>query len=208
MRRAQLALTQNDGKAVYDNHRSALGFYPGMSGYNTSFATVNLSLASALSQKSDLTDTDRENIAQLIQQSVQSGKSATSLRPNDAAAWVTLATTYQNLINVAEGSDQFTVDAYARAISLDRANPQLRIQFGGLLMQLGNSAKDEQVKTIYLDRAQNEFQTAIQLKPDYGNAYYNLAKLLESRGKYEEAWPMRRSLIPRCKQCRRCSRTG
>ena len=49
------------------------------------------------------------------------------------------------------------------------------------------SAESEQPKSTYLDRAQNEFQTAIQLKPDYGNAYYNLAKLLESRGKYEEA---------------------
>ena len=168
---------------MYDYHLSALRFYPRMSGYNT-FCYRQLESRQCPLTKSDLTDNDRENIARLIQQSVQSGKTATSLCPNDASAWVT-SPHLPNLINVAQGSDQFTVDAYA-ALSPSTAPILHRIQFGGLLMQLGLALRVS--NQVHLSRPRpNEFQTAIQLKPDYGNAYYNLAKLLESRGKYEEA---------------------
>ena len=40
----------------------------------------------------------------------------------------------------------------------------------------------------YFTQAQNEFQTAIQLKPDYANGYYNLAKLLETAGDFNNAY--------------------
>lgn len=170
-RAGQVALAANDGRAVYEAHLAAVRAYPQLTSSRLAYAETNLRLASALSQKADLTENDRSTIATLIQQSIREGKAATALRPHYSLTWLALGKIYRQLINVATGADQFAVSAYAQAVALDPANPSLRIDFGGLLVQLG---------TTNLPRARTEFTTAIQLKSDYANAYYNLAKLLES----------------------------
>ena len=187
MRRAQLGLEAGDSQKVYQNHLKAIRFSPKTTNYHLSFADVNFRLASALSQKENLSDTDRSTITSLIQQSIQSGKAAITLRPNDSRTWLTVAKIYQNLINVAEGSDKFAIESYNRAINLDRANPSLRVDYAGLLSQLASSQKEATLSASYRSRAISELQTAIQLKNDYANAYYNLAKIFESANNQELA---------------------
>lgn len=188
MRLAQNALANQDGKKVYEYHLSAIKHLPKMTSYRLSYSQVNLSLASSLSQKnSQLSDPDRQNISKLISQAVREAKFAASLTPNNSTVWQNLGLVYRNLINVAEGADKFAIDSYAQAVALDPANPALRVEFGGLLYQLGSAAKKSEDQSKLYARAQSEFQTAIQLKPDYPNAYYNLAKLLESQGDYQNA---------------------
>jgi tetratricopeptide (TPR) repeat protein len=188
LRNAQIALSKNDGKALYENSLKATSLVPKMATYRLSYAQVNLSLATALSQKESLSDTERSNVSSLISQAVAEGKAALSLSPNNPLVWQTLGRIYQKLINVAEGSDKFAVDAYAQAVTLDPANPTLRIEYGGLLYQLIGLSKDQKEQAALFGRAQSEFQTAIQLKPDYPNAYYNLAKLLEMAKDYENSY--------------------
>jgi len=178
LRRAQLAALTNDGKSVYEAQLSAIRSYPGLTSSRLAYADTNLRLAIALSQKTDLSEADRTNISKLIQQSIREAKAATSLRPNSSITWLSLGSIYRQLINVAEGADQFAVSAYAQAVALDPANPNLRVDFGGLLIQLG---------TNYSPRAETELITAIQLKPDYANAYYNLAKLYENEKDYTKS---------------------
>lgn len=187
MRQAQLALSENDGKSVYEHHLQAISYYPHMANYHLSLSDVNFSLASSLSQKPELTDSDRDNISLLVQQSIQEAKIAINLRPNSSAGWVTMAKIYRNLIGVAEGSQQFAIQAYSQAISLDPANPNLRVEFGGLFYQLAQSAASPEDRNAQLARAVQEFQVAIKLKSDYANAYYNLAKSFELASIYPEA---------------------
>lgn len=187
MRQAQLALAQNDGKAVYEHHLQAIAYSPNLANYHLSLSDVNFSLASALSQKPELSDTDRDNISLLVQQSIQEAKIAINLRPNSSTGWLTMAKIYRNLIGVAEGSDQFAIQAYSQAISLDPANPSLRVEFGGLFYQLAQAETNPENRNAQLARAVSEFQVAIKLKPDYANAYYNLAKSLELATIYPEA---------------------
>jgi len=195
LRKAQIALSNNDGKTLYENSLRAAQLVPQMATYRLSYAQVNLSLATALSQKESLSDTERSNVSQLISQAVSEGKAALSLSPNNSLVWQNLGSIYQKLINVAEGSDQFAVDAYAQAVTLDPANPTLRIEYGGLLYQLIGLSKDQKEQAALFSRAQNEFQTAIQLKPDYPNAYYNLAKLLEMAKDYENSYTVMQKAI-------------
>ncbi len=70
-------------------------------------------------------------------------------------------------MGVADGADSWTVDSYARAISLDPVNPNLRILLGGIYFGLKN-----------YDLAANSFAQAVNLKPDSANAHYNLAQTL------------------------------
>lgn len=187
MRRAQLALDSNDSQRVYDLHLKAIQLSPNISNYHLSFAEINFRLASALSQKESLTDSDRDTITRLIQQSIQSGKTAIELRPNDSRTWLTVAKIYQNLINIADGADSFAEQTFARALSLDRANPLLHLEYAILLSQLANNQKDPAQAGPIFNRAIASIQTAIQLKPDYANAYYNLAKLYETTKDYPRA---------------------
>lgn len=187
IRNAQIAFAANDGKTVYEQNLEAIKLFPSMVSYHLSYSQVNLALAGALSQKSSLSDEQRENVSKLVSQAIEEGKNAISLNQNDSTSWQNLGSIYRNLINVASGSDQFAVDAYAQAVALDRGNPALHVDFGGLLYQIGqNSKKPEEQQAIY-NRAQNEFQTAITLKPDFPNAYYNLAKLQETIKDYSNA---------------------
>lgn len=188
MHRAQVALTKNDGKTVYEQNLAAINKLPAMTSYHLSFSQVNLSLAGALSQKETLTDAERSNVTQLVSQSISEAKTATSLRPQDSTTWQNLGSLYRNMINVATGSDQFAIAAYTQAIALDPANPTLRVEYGGLLYQLAQNNQKPEDQITLLSRAQNEFQTAISLKPDYANAYYNLSKLLESAKDYNNSY--------------------
>ena len=187
MKQAQVALSKNDGKTVYEKSLSSIRHLSGMSSYHLSYSQVNLSLAASLSQKESLTDAEKQNVAQLVAQAVQEAKLATSLSPYDSSSWQNLGSIYRNLINVAEGSDEFAITAYSQAVSLNPGNPALRVEFGGLLYQLATTGKKTDAQNQLLVRAQNEFQTAINLKPDYSNAYYNLSKLLETSKDYEGA---------------------
>lgn len=182
MRRAQLALEAGDTQKVYDLHLQTISVSPQITNYHLSFADVNFRLASSLSQKPDLTDSDRETITRLIQQSIESGKTAISLRPNDSRTWLTVAKIYQNLINVADGAENFALETFGRALSLDRANPSLHLEYATLLSQLADNQKDASSASTLRARSITEMQTAIQLRPNYGNAYYNLAKQYENMG--------------------------
>lgn len=187
MKQAQVALANNDGKTVYEKSLSSIRHLSGMSSYHLSYSQVNLSLAASLSQKESLSDAEKQNVAQLVAQAVQEAKLSTSLAPYDSSTWQNLGSIYRNLINVADGSDQFSISAYSQAVALDPGNPALRVEFGGLLYQLATTGKKTDAQNQLLVRAQNEFQTAINLKPDYSNAYYNLSKLLETSSDYEGA---------------------
>lgn len=187
LRRAQLAIADNDGQTLYEQSLKTIQLFPRLTAYRLSFSQVNLSLAVALSQKTPLTDTERENITKLLSQAVSEAKLATSLSPSDSKTWQNLGNLYRNLINVAEGVDRFAIESFAQAVALDPANPALRVEFGGLLYQLAQITQSPEDQASYYNRAQSEFQIAIQLKPDYPNAYYNLAKLQEAREDYVNA---------------------
>lgn len=182
IKQSQRALDRGDSQKVYETHQLALRYSPNITNYHLSFADLNFKLASALSQKSEITDSEREIIANLVQQSISASKNAITLRPNDARTWLSLAKTYQNLINVAEGSENFALEAYARAISLDRANPALRLEYAGLLASLADKETNSTQSATLRQRAASEIGLALQLKNDYANAYYNLATLANRAG--------------------------
>ena len=188
MYQAGIALGKSDGKAVYQENLAAISLVPSMASYHLSFSQVNLSLAAALSQKSNLTDGERSQVATLVSQAISEGKAAVSLRPSLASSWQNLGSLYRNLINVAQGSDQFAIQSYTQAVTLDAGNPALRVEFGGLLYQLAVSATDKTQKASLLSSAVQQFQTAVQLKPDYANGYYNLSKALEAAGDIKDAY--------------------
>ncbi len=199
MRQAQIALTKQDAKATYDNHLQALKLMPYLAAYHTSLSQIDLNLASAISQKQNLTDKDKQQITSLIQQAIAEAKTAVQLQPNNAGLWQNLALIYRNLINTAQNADQFALQYYTQALKLDPANPFLRLRYGGLFYQLAQTTKDPQTQQQLLNQAIQQFQTAIQLRPTYANAYYNLAKTYELLNNIPAAYQAMQQVIANLK---------
>src|SRR3989344_3854037 len=129
-------LAQNQGKATYDLQIAAIAKNPKVDRSRVAYANTNLALANSIAAQSELTDQDREQVTQLIQQAIRAARTATQLNPQKALNWTNLGNVYRQLVNFADGADQFAVAAYIRAIQLDPANPVLRVQLGGLYYSL------------------------------------------------------------------------
>lgn len=178
--RSLVAASQNNGGATYQLQREAITMFPYRDAYYRVFAQTNLALANNLAaaqpQGSSPSAETQQTILTLIQQSINSGRSAVTLSPLTAMNWNNLSSIYRSLIGFGQNADQFSILTNRQAIALDPNNPQQYINLGGIYYQLGQ-----------WEEAQRNFQIAINLKPDYANAYYNLGHALESKGELENA---------------------
>jgi len=170
------ALQQNDGTKTYDYQIKALTFNPYNDVYRLAYSQTNFALAFSLAQKTDITDQDRQNITILVQQAIKEAKMAVTLNKNKVTNWENLAGIYRQLLNFAQGADQWAITALSQAIKLDPNNPNLKLNLGGLYYALNN-----------YDEAIRFFQQAIDIKPDFANGYYNLSAAYREKGDWQKA---------------------
>jgi len=181
------AQEQNDGAAVYNFQLSAISANSQNYRYHQSFAQTNRILADNFlqnlgqepttgSEPSEEQQQQRNQALFLIQQSIDSAKTATDLAPHRFETWETLASIYRSLIGMTDGAPSWAIAAYQNAIDLNPLDPQLRINLGGLF--LGQEDFDEAVYHLRL---------ATQTKPDHANAWYNLAAAYRAGGEDERA---------------------
>ncbi len=167
---------ENNAIQVYDHQRQAVVLNPYMDAHRRTYALTNLQIALALSNKTDITEQEQEQVSQLVSQAVREGRAATTIDPLDSRNWTVLAQIYQELIDSAEGADQWAVSAYVEAISADPSNPLLRLQLGHLLL-----GQEE------IQQAANLYQQATNLKPDLAAGYFHLGNALAMAQQLEQA---------------------
>lgn len=160
------SVARNDARGLYDLQRQAIIVNPYNEEFRRSFAQTNLIVANNLASRNpeEITDQDRDTITQAIQAAISEAKAAVALNPQKVNNWQYLASVYRNIINVAQGADLWTIAALQRAILLDPQNPVYRLDLGGVYFLLES-----------YDDAQRLFEQAVSLKPDWGNAHYNLS---------------------------------
>jgi tetratricopeptide (TPR) repeat protein len=175
-----VAASQNNAQATYQLETQAINIFPQRDGYHRIFSQINLSLAnniaSGIPQGGKPTTQQQQTIYQLIQQSINSARAATTVSPQNALNWQNLSSIYRSLIGFGQNADTFAVIANQQALVLDPNNPQEYINYGGIFYQLGQ-----------WDNAINQFQIAVNLKPDFANAHYNLGHALEQKGSLQDA---------------------
>lgn len=174
------AISQNQGVIAYNELIAAEKLNPYSDLYHTDLAQTNFALANAIafakgptqsSPSGSLTDTDKQNIQVLLQQSINEGRTAVALSPKSAVNWEILALLYRQIAGVAQNALVFSLDSYGRAIFQDPLNPNLRLSVGGVYYAVKN-----------YDMAIRFFTDAINLKPDFANGYYNLSVALRDKG--------------------------
>lgn len=190
-KRALDALARNEAATTYDTLREAINLNPLVDRYHATYAQVNLALANSIALRAggpqgpeaqtqeeapQITDQDRANIAQLVQQAIREAKATVALNPLRAGNWELLARIYQALIPFAQGADAFAVQSFRQAVALDPINPNLRIALGVIHYAMGD-----------FDTAIRVLELATVVKPDHANAHYNLAFALREDGKIDRA---------------------
>jgi O-antigen ligase/tetratricopeptide (TPR) repeat protein len=183
--RMGLNAISQQGLKAYDYLRAAESQNPYIDLYRTDMAQTNFLIANAIatakapneaSPGGSLTDQDKANIQQFLSQSINEARASVALSPRSAQNWEILASIYRQITGVAENALQFSLDGYGRAIALDPYNPLLRLNVGGMYYAIRN-----------YDMAIRFFDDAVNLKPDYANAYYNLSIALRDKGNLKEA---------------------
>ncbi len=175
--------SKNNGSQAYAKQSQALSLVNYNDAYHRVFSQTNLALANSLSNSipkgSSPSAQTTQTITTLIQQSINSARLATSLSPLSAINWQNLSAVYRGLIGFGQNADSFAILSSQQAIALDSTNPQEYLNLGGLYFQLK-----------LWDKAIEQFTIAANLKPDFANAYYNLAHTMQQKGDLKSALSM------------------
>lgn len=181
------------GSAAYNELLATEQLNPFVDLYRTDLAQTNYVLANTLaltkgpsqsSPSGTLTDQDKQNIQTLLSQAITEGRVAVVLNPNNPNNWEILGSIYRQISGVAQNALEFSLDSYGHAIQRDPFNPILRVTVGGIYQSVKN-----------YDQAIRFFTDAANLKPDYANAYFNLAVALRDRGNLSDAAVMAEKTI-------------
>ncbi|HZE87011.1 MAG TPA: O-antigen ligase family protein [Methylomirabilota bacterium] len=179
----RLALSQanKSGTLTYQYLQKAESLNPQIDLYRVDMAQTNFALANAIvaaktQQKKNLTDQEKQTVQTLLSQSINEGRISVALNPRSARNWEVLASIYRNIAGVAQNALAFSISSYGQAIQRDPLNPTLRMSVGGIYYAAKN-----------YDLAVRFFTDAANLKPDYANAYYNLAIAYREKGDLQSA---------------------
>lgn len=140
--------------------------------YRRDSANIDIALTALIAQKGEeITEQDKADMQQLVNQAAQEVRLTTErINPLSVTNWEHRAWIFNQLTALDENAAQAAMDAAQRAVQLDPLNPILRVGSGNVVG----------VGSIYYSvgdyqRAAISFSEAIQLKPDFANAYYNLS---------------------------------
>jgi tetratricopeptide (TPR) repeat protein len=189
------ALNQSfeNGTLTYEYLQKAEQLNPNIALYRVDLAQTNFALANAIAAQKGpteenpegtLTDEDRQTIQTLLSQAINEGRAAVALSPRSASNWEVLGSLYRNITGVAQNALEFSLAAYGQAIQRDPLNPALRASVGGIYFAAGN-----------YELAARFFTDAANLKPDYANAYYNLAVTFRETGDITNAVLVAQQLV-------------
>jgi tetratricopeptide (TPR) repeat protein len=183
--RQALSQANKDGALTYQYLQKAESLNPLIDLYRVDMAQTNFALANAIAvQKGptkdnpngSLTDQDKQTIQTLLSQAINEGRASVVISPRSSRNWEVLASVYRNITGVANNALTFSLDAYGKTIQRDPLNPLLRFSVGELYYSIQN-----------YDTAIRFFTDAINLKPDYVNAYYNLVLAYREKGDLQSA---------------------
>jgi tetratricopeptide (TPR) repeat protein len=173
--RSVIASAHNNAVNAYNFQQQTIVFNPFSDSYRRNYSTTNLNIALALANSKD-PSVDKNQILVLIQQSIRDAKTSTELDPNNPLNWLTLARVYANLVGVADQADQWTVAAYSQAMALTPNDPSIRLELGSVFYNTG-----------HFDQAIEALTQATTLKPNWANAFYNLAHAYRQKNRLPEA---------------------
>ncbi len=138
--------------------------------------------------KQDVSDEEKtEKTGELVANAVAMAKRATEINAANVANWQNRGRVYQEIIGWSKGAFEWSVNSYEKALTLEPANPFILVELGKTYLVQANITSEEAEANSYFEKAQDYIKKAIDLKPDYAQAFYQMALIYEAQGKREEA---------------------
>ena len=162
---ATQAASKEDFNLVFAKQEQARNLANLSADWRQIYASSSLELAIALSNKTDITPVEQEQVMELVNLAITEARAATILEPSSYQNWLVLANIYLQLADVTEDARQLAFEALSQATNANPNDPFMRINLGQFYMGL------EQ-----WEPASNFFLQAVERKPDLAVAYYNLAQ--------------------------------
>jgi len=142
-------------------------------------------------------EADRQAVADRIKNfsaaAVNLMEDLTRRHSRDSRNWLARALVFENLINVVDGSDKWAIKMYEEYLKLSPKDPEPYLKIGNInfaaadfLRQL-NQAKLQNQISAGLKLAEENYRKAIELKPNYILAIYNLGVVYERQGRVKDA---------------------
>ncbi len=141
-----------------------------------------------------------QEASSLTASAVNTARRATDMNPANVANWTVLASVYRDLMGITDGADKWAEESYQQAIEREPNNAVLHTELGKIYVAQADLAAadldtdDEAAKAEaqakvdeLLAKSIASFEKAIELKPDYAAAHYNLGLVYERQGKLDEA---------------------
>ncbi|MCP6718336.1 MAG: tetratricopeptide repeat protein [Patescibacteria group bacterium] len=153
----------------------AVRLNPKSTTYQTILARVYL--VSFLNESKQASDEQAvEKVQNLMSKSIDYGRKASELSPNMVVVWETLGMIYRDIQVFVQGSTDWAIDSFKKAIELEGKNPILHTEIGKLYLVLDDAEK-----------AKQSFAKAKELKPDYIDALLQEILLYEKEGDLDAA---------------------
>lgn len=163
---------------------------PGVDLYWRELSQIYLQNINEISARTDLSQAEITRQVQiLINNAVNSAKTAVEINPKNVINWSVRGYVYQNLIGMVGGTKDWAVESYKKASELEPTNPFFPTQTGIVLLReasllSADGEKEEQNKV--LNEAEEQFNKAIEMKSDYAPAHFQLAMVYQAQGKGAE----------------------
>ncbi len=132
---------------------------------------------------------DKNSAVQIfVNNSINAAKMATDLGPQNVSNWSVRGYVYQNLIGLVPSAEDWALNSYEQALSLEPTNPYFPTQEGiSLIAKASIVDKDSTDKRNQdLVDAKTQLDKAIQLKSDYASARFQIAMLYQAQGKTDQ----------------------
>jgi len=158
-------------------------------------------IQNVIADESLSTEARREQVQTLTAAAVGAGRTATELSSVEAANWSLLGAVYATISPYVTGASDEAVKAIQRAAELEPSSPAHPTDLARHYLGLADlaaaeveAAKDEGAKSGAQERmnenlslAERELNAALALKSDFAAASFQLALVLDRRGKLQEA---------------------
>ena len=185
-----VAWQKNDTEQAIEKLRRAAELSPKVDLYWRRLAQLYVQQAGRTIRDKKLSKKDIHRRVQLyINNAVNSAKMAVDVSPKNVNNWSVRAFIYQQLSGVINGADNWAIKSYESASQLEPLNPYFPTQEGLIYVQQASFLpKDEESKKIMiLEKAKKQFGRAIELKPDYAPANFQLAIVYRLEGEQQKA---------------------
>ncbi|OGZ34598.1 MAG: hypothetical protein A2Y98_00330 [Candidatus Portnoybacteria bacterium RBG_19FT_COMBO_36_7] len=187
------SLNEGNLEKGYNEVVTAMSLNPYNDTYQNALSQIALLRVNQEMLKPASADRDKQ-VQNLIADAVNLSKAAADINPQNPDNWIQRGIVYRSVLGYLPGADEWMLKSFSEASKLQPKNPYTFFEMGrsySLLVDYvlaQGTDQESQAKAIdYLNKAEEEFNKAIEAKSDYSPAHYQLALIYDRRNQTASA---------------------